>query len=92
LHRVASSRHKLRKPRFYWVSRWRAATPRNPTQPLRTGKLAKNWPSIWRRQAALRVFPRPPFGYVETWRRALCSSCTYLLPGCAEITVQRGHV
>jgi len=29
-------------PPFFWVSRWRLATPYNLTQPLRTEKLAKH--------------------------------------------------
>src|SRR5690349_14773976 len=45
LLRVASGRHKLQKPRSYWFSRGRPVTVDNPTQPLRPGKLAKNWPS-----------------------------------------------
>jgi len=58
LFRVASGRHRLRYPCFYWVSRWRPATPHNSTQPLRTEELAKNWPSTERRQAPLRFFTR----------------------------------
>src|SRR5207249_8483743 len=92
LFRVASGRHRLRYPCFHWVSRWRPATPHNSTQLLRTEKLAKNWPSMGRRQAPLRVFARLLVGYVPIWGRALCSSYIYPLLGCAQMPVHRGHV